>query len=232
MVESEDKYVFTFHNLTKSWRKCRPPLSVEFCVYQQNPKLCVVQTIKSYLQVAQAWRNKNGRKQLLLSTLASHQEVKKPTVAGWVKVILGSTGIDINLFTSHSTRAASTSKAKVKGLSLEDIFKRGNWSNKSKWQKHYHKFVSNKSAQFQKSVGLGSLWTEDNGRPVRQIYSTGAIGWRNSTLDRRKFYDIKFPKFERPRSGRNKIEILRIKLKYDLMLSHLHQTHNVIYFVF
>ena len=169
MIEFEDKYVFTFHNLTESWRKCRPPLSVEFCVYQQNPKLCVVQAIKSYLQVAQAWRNKNGRKQLLLSTLAPHQEVKKPTVAGSVKAILGSTGIDINLFTSHWTRAAFTSKAKVKGLSLKDILKRGNWSNKSKWQKHYHKFVSNKSTQFQKSIRLGSLWIEGNCRPVRQI---------------------------------------------------------------
>ena len=47
MVEFKDKYVFKFHKLTKSWRKGRPPLSVEFCVYQQNPKLCVVQAIKS-----------------------------------------------------------------------------------------------------------------------------------------------------------------------------------------
>ena len=104
------------------------------------------------------WWNKNGQKQLLLlHTLAPHQEVKKSTVAGCIKAILGSAGIDTNLFTAHSTRAASTSKAKVKGLSLEDILKRGNWSNKSTWQKHYHKFVSNESAQFQKSIGLGSL---------------------------------------------------------------------------
>ena len=80
MIEFEDKYVFTFHKLTKSWSKVRPPL--ESCAYQQNPKLCVVQAIKSYLQVTQAWRNKNGQKQLLLSTLAQHQEVKKSTVAG------------------------------------------------------------------------------------------------------------------------------------------------------
>ena len=118
-IEFEDKYVFTFHKLTKSWWKCKPPLSVEFCAYQQNPKLCVVQAIKSYLQVTQAWRNKNGQKQLLLSTLVPHQEVKKSTVAGWVKAILGSAGIDTNLFTAHSTRTASTSKGKLKGLLLE-----------------------------------------------------------------------------------------------------------------
>ena len=123
MVEFEDRYVFKFHKLTKSWRKGRHPLLVEFCAYQQNPKLCVAQGIKSYLRVKQAWWNKNGQKQLLLSTLAPHQKVKKSSVAGWVKAILGSPGIDTNLFTAHSTRAASTSKAKVKVLSLEDISK-------------------------------------------------------------------------------------------------------------
>ena len=41
-----------------------------------------------------AWRNKNGQKQLFLSTLAPRQEVKKSAVAGWVKAILGSAGTD------------------------------------------------------------------------------------------------------------------------------------------
>ena len=45
IIEVEDKIAFTFHKLTKSWRKGRPPLSVEFCAYLQNPKLCVVQAI-------------------------------------------------------------------------------------------------------------------------------------------------------------------------------------------
>ena len=35
------------------------------------------------------------------------------------------------------------------------------------------------------------LVKEDNCRPVRRIYSAGTIGWHNSALDRRKFYDIK-----------------------------------------
>ena len=107
--------------------------------------------------ITQAQQNKNSPKQLFLSILAPHQEVKKSTVAGWVKAILGSVRIDANLFTAHSTRAVSTSKAKAKGLSLEDILKRGNGSNKSTWQKHYYKFVSNESAQFQKSIELVPL---------------------------------------------------------------------------
>ena len=46
------------------------------------------------LPVTRARRNKNGQKQLLLSILAPHQKLKKSTVAGWVKAILGSAGIN------------------------------------------------------------------------------------------------------------------------------------------
>ena len=35
------------------------------------------------------------------------------------------------------------------------------------------------------------LVKEDNGRPVRRIYSTSTIGCQNSKLDQSKFYDIK-----------------------------------------
>ena len=51
MLEFEEKYVFTFDKLTKYWRKGRPPFSIEFCTYRQNPKLCAVQALKSYLQL-------------------------------------------------------------------------------------------------------------------------------------------------------------------------------------
>ena len=44
IVKYENKYVFTFHKLNKSWRKGRPPLSVECCTYHQ--KLSVVEAIK------------------------------------------------------------------------------------------------------------------------------------------------------------------------------------------
>ena len=40
------------------------------------------------------------------------------------------------------------------------------------------------------------LVKEDNGRPVRRIYGTGTIGWQNSVLNRRKFYDRKFNEYK------------------------------------
>ena len=40
-----------------------------------------------------------------------------------------------------------------------------------------------------------TLMKEDNGRLVRRIYGTGTIGWQNTALYRRKFYDIKLISF-------------------------------------
>ena len=45
------------------------------------------------------------------------------------------------MFTSHSVRAASTSKAKTLGISLSQILKKGQWSKESTWQKFYNKEI-------------------------------------------------------------------------------------------
>ena len=45
MVIFEEKYVFIFRKLTISWRKDRSFLLIEFCTYQQNPKLFAVETV-------------------------------------------------------------------------------------------------------------------------------------------------------------------------------------------
>ena len=46
-------------------------------------------------------------------------------------------GIDLTVFTAHSTRAASTSKANNIGLSLKDIAKAAGWKGSNTSQKHY-----------------------------------------------------------------------------------------------
>ena len=42
-------------------------------------------------------------------------------------------------FKRHTTRSASTSKACLSGISVDDILSRGSWSNEATWQKFYHK---------------------------------------------------------------------------------------------
>ena len=80
----------------------------------------------------------------------THTPVVKPTISNWIKKTLTLTGIDTQTFTAHSTRAASKSKAK--SLSRGIILSRGNWKNKSTFEKFYNKSVYTEGKQFQDGV--------------------------------------------------------------------------------
>ena len=54
-------------------------------------------------------------------------------------VILGKAGTDIENYSSHSTRSASTSKIKIKGLSLSEINKASGWKETSTFRRFYDK---------------------------------------------------------------------------------------------
>ena len=101
----------------------------------------MVETLNNYLTRSKLWRIEGQNSQLLLS-YQTHKPVKSCSIARWIKEVLTLCGIDTSVFTAHSTRSASTSKAGVSGLSEMDILKRGSWSSKSTWQKHYKKEVN------------------------------------------------------------------------------------------
>ena len=142
MVRSSDAYRFYFSKVTKTWRKGRAPPRLELKQFSQDESLCVVSTLDSFRQRTESW-GKGGQTQLLLSHLLPHREVRSSTLANWVKITLKAAGIDISKYQAHSCRSASTSKAKVQGLSLSDILKRGQWSGESTWQKHYNREIEN-----------------------------------------------------------------------------------------
>ena len=76
--------------------------------------------------------------QLLVSYRKPHKPVHKETVSRWLKDILLLSGIDTSVFTSHSFRAASTSKAKSADVPIDDILKQGQWSTQLTWMKFYN----------------------------------------------------------------------------------------------
>ena len=61
-------------------------------------------------------------------------------------------GIDTKIFKGYSTSAASTTKADVTGISVCDIMKQGQWSNKSRFQKFYKKEIIDYSETFRVSI--------------------------------------------------------------------------------
>ena len=99
-----------------------------------------------------SWRT-NNQTQLLLSFIEPHKEISSSTIARWIKTTLRLAGVnEIGLFSAHSTRSASTSRAGFSGLSVDDILHRGSWSNESIWQRFYHKTIIQPEQRFQEKV--------------------------------------------------------------------------------
>ena len=102
--------------------------------------LCVVTHIERYLHITEKTRS---TRKLIISTVPPHGSVATSTVSRWVRETLKEAGINTTTFTSHSTRSSSTSTAKVRGLSIEEIRTAAGWTNDSIFAKYYDKAVIN-----------------------------------------------------------------------------------------
>ena len=109
--------------------------------------------IDEYLGRSTPWRTE-GQNQLLLSHIKPYKEVQSSTIDIWVKLVLKIGGIDTSLYKAYFCRSASTSKAKLMGISLNNILKRGQWLGTSTWQRHYNKEIVNtrESSEFENVI--------------------------------------------------------------------------------
>ena len=130
----------------------------KFHQFKDDERVCLLACLQEYLARSRGWRYDGEslvQDQLLLSHIQPHKMVSKPTIARWIKEILGMSGINIEIYKAHSTRAASTSKADSLGLRIEDIVTQGNWTNRSTFEKFYRKPIDPTGREFQHKV-LGS----------------------------------------------------------------------------
>ena len=158
MTRTDNRYQFTFHKLHKSWRRGKPPPTIEFYGFKEDKELCIVTTLDEYLNRTRTWHNNESKTQLLLSHVKPHAEVTSSTVSRWLKHVLKEAGINVDIYKGHSTRAASSIKAALVGLSISDILKRGSWCNESTWQKFYNKPIVSPEERFQNIVLSNSVW--------------------------------------------------------------------------
>ena len=124
MVKS-DGYIFTFHKLHKKWRKGKAPPKLYFYKYLKDQELCVVSAFNEYLKHTETCRTNGDKFHLLLSYIKPHVEVHSSTVSRWIKQILKETGVDVDVFESHSTRSASASKVCLSGILVDGILSQG-----------------------------------------------------------------------------------------------------------
>ena len=120
---------------TTSAKRHQEPLV--FDAYPHCKSLCVVHYMKQYIKRTENLRGE-GEQRLFISTRPPHQGISRDTLARWTKNGLTKSGVDMELFTPHSTRGASTSRAATK-ISLGTIMKTAGWRSSSTFAKFYKK---------------------------------------------------------------------------------------------
>lgn len=146
---SPSRLILRVKELLKTSKPGRHQGEIILPSFSQRPGVCVVSTYRAYIKKTRPIRKGNSR--LLLSTLKPHQAVTRDTVSKWVKAILLASGIDFTIFAPHSTRAAATSKAAAKGISIDTIMKTAGWEKEDTFRMFYHKPIS-RDTSFASSV--------------------------------------------------------------------------------
>ena len=155
MQLDHDKVNFELSKLTKSRRKGQPPIRLTISSFPDNGNLCVIQCLMAYLARSRSWRYHEGvllEPQLFLSYIKPHKKVVSCTIAGWLVTLMFNAGIDTSVFKAHSTRGASSSKAKALGLSCRDIMERAKWKKVSTFKRHYLREMTGTGDKFTSKV--------------------------------------------------------------------------------
>ena len=144
---------FEIFGTTKTSKGGKKPKPIEFYSFPDDPQLCPVEVIKSYISMTKEWRvGNNGRSSLFISHISPHDPIGTSSIARWIKDLLDLSGVDISVFQAHSVRGAASSKALMKGLSVKEILNKGNWSRESTWQKFYNREIVSPTQIFQQKV--------------------------------------------------------------------------------
>ena len=71
--------------------------------------------------------------------LKSPKYISKDTIAGWIRETLSKAGIDVSIFSPHSTTSAASSTAKKGLVPIVTILKIGSWRSMKTFERFYDK---------------------------------------------------------------------------------------------
>ena len=139
----EDKLIILPNFSLKHTKPSRPLQAIVYHKFNGNPKLCVAECAKLYIEIRKELVLPEI-KQFLVTHGKTHKATSDDTISRWIKNTISSAGVDIHVFKAHSTRSASSSKAKQIGIPYMEILKRGSWKGGNTFTKHCDKHIFNK----------------------------------------------------------------------------------------
>lgn len=93
--------------------------------------ICPARSVLAYIKQIKPLRGNVAA--LFITAKKPHRAASTQTISRWLNIdFLSQCGVDISVFSAHSTRHSSTSAAARKGVSYENIRIAAGWSDKSK----------------------------------------------------------------------------------------------------
>lgn len=130
-ISLQDKLIIKIPDRIKTSLAGRSQPWFAFSPFVENESLCIYKIVKHYLDVTKDCRVSSGDA-FFISFSKPHKAVGSQTISRWIKSGLKECGVNTDIFSSHSTRHASTSLAAHKGVSLEIIKRAAGWSGQSR----------------------------------------------------------------------------------------------------
>lgn len=127
-VETEIRIKITDQIKTSGPGKSQPLLLLPF--FKKQPRLCVATLLYQYIELTAHIRAEN-QDILLLTHKKPHRAATTQSISRWIKSIMAKSGIEVDIFGSHSTRHAATSAAFRRGIDIDTIRKAAGWTAKS-----------------------------------------------------------------------------------------------------
>ena len=137
-------------DLLKQSKPGRHLSEINIAAHDQDTNICPVAMLSEYLDRTTTLRKST---RLLVSSLAPHGPISRDTLARWIKSTLVRAGINMGVFTPHSTRAASTSAAAKCRVPLDTILKTAGWQSENIFKNFYNKNIDTAAdLQFSESL--------------------------------------------------------------------------------
>ena len=140
--------IFRIDVLLKQSRPGRHLSSITLKGYHDR-QLCVITHLNKYIDATKDLRKSDV---LLISYQKPHSPVTTDTIARWLKTVLHNSGIDIDVYSAHSTRSAASSTAAANGCTINDIMNHVGWSNAKTFATYYNKECVKSESTFSEKV--------------------------------------------------------------------------------
>ena len=169
-------------------------------------KVCPYRTLYHYIDRTAPLRECN---QLFITT-TTFTAAAQGTISRWVKTVMKDSGVDVKLYTPHTTRHASVSKHATQYKNIGELLKLGQWRHLSTFYRHYlrkPKYPAKTSSSGEETVLTRPL------RGVPAIRKVANFRLRNA--------------LRRARSARKRLDLPRRVPFTDIPLKEMEQEEHV-----